>query len=127
VWERVVVVSWREALTANPAVGKALEQAENAHTSKNVGLGLEYLLQRHAAPLFNARRKTVHGTWQLVDLARSRSRGAVTAGDLKALWPPIQEAWDELTSVQPTGIAHMTTTGRVVFPSVMRAEIYGVE
>lgn len=127
VWERVVVVSWREVLTVSPAIRKAVEQADHAHTSRNVGLGLEYLLQRYTAPLFNARRKTAQGTWQLVDLARSRSKGAVTASHLQPLWPTIQKVWDELASVRPSSVAHVTATGRVVFPSVLRDQIYGPE
>jgi hypothetical protein len=48
--------------------------------------GLEHLLQRHNAPLFNARRKTTSGGWVQVDPTRSKSAGALIAPALQPIW-----------------------------------------
>lgn len=60
IWAKVVVVYWGRVLDARPDLSERADLAVKtltgtANSDAFVGLGLEYLLQRRAMPLFNRR------------------------------------------------------------------------
>lgn len=85
-WDRVVVVNWRLAPEADPAVTSLGEAT--------VGLALEHALQLRVQPLANSARRTTDGGWRPIDRARSRSRGAVAAPKIRDLETAVRQVWD---------------------------------
>lgn len=86
IWDRVVVLNWRQA----PEADEALTSLDES----TVGLALEHELQLRVEPLANASRRTTNGGWRTVDRASSRSRGALAAPRVRVLGAAVQRVWD---------------------------------
>lgn len=119
IWSRVVVVYWGRILTANHELVTTSEASR-----ADIGLGLEFLLQKQIQPLFNRRKKRRDGAWRDVSWNNSGSIGAKVAPSLMELFDEVMLAWKELSSAVPNDEAKIEqVTGRVVFPSRLFRQI----
>jgi len=124
VWDRIVVIPWKRALSTNPQASQALARISLQHDDRLIGLELEHLLHRHETPLFSLRRKTTQGGWRPVDPARSKSAGALIASSLQPIWGYIQSEWKTLATVSSPGVTYVGTGGWAVFPPVIRRQVF---
>jgi hypothetical protein len=132
IWERVVRVHWLELLeTLDPTLAGIFDQVnediESSVSMANVGLGLEYLLQQSTEPMFNARKKLRDGRWRSVSWQMSKSRGALIASRLSAVFERILIEWKQLELEPPASPGFVKRQfGSVVFPSLI-ADTIGQE
>ncbi|MFC0530816.1 hypothetical protein [Phytohabitans kaempferiae] len=92
IWHRVVVTTWPEL----PAAGEV-----GGLSPQEVGLGLEYGLQRRLGPIFNAERRTPDGGWRANTLERSNSRGARVHLLVGPLLDEVERLWKVAGSAVP--------------------------
>ncbi|MGN9914494.1 hypothetical protein ACTMTJ_43880 [Phytohabitans sp. LJ34] len=109
VWHRVVVTTWPE-LPAAADIGEM--------SPVDVGLGLEYGLQRRLRPLANAERRTSDGAWRRNDLDRSRSRGARAYDRVGPLVAAVERAWAVAGSADPGDMPPLPAS-RVILPGAL--------
>ena len=133
IWERVVVVYWKNVLEATPRLEKRLLgriqplfESQDDSPSRAIGLGLEYLIQQRTQPLFNGRKRKRDGNWRSVNWMSSASLGAHVAPYLAELFEPVWKEWSRLAEIPgPTeeGISATTEHGRVVFPQRLHRSV----
>jgi hypothetical protein len=97
----------------------AEEQAVGQRGLDTCGLALEHLLQIAYRPVLSGRRRGTAGDWRVRDLDFSRSRGAISSGQLPGLFQAVKHEWDALIRMRSPAVGQptrCTAAGRVVFP-----------
>ncbi|MFE3822837.1 hypothetical protein [Nocardia tengchongensis] len=98
IWSQVIVIAWPQLPEAAGPI--------DLYGLEKVSLGLEYRLQAWLHPLANASRRTPDGKWRAVDWTKSRSRGAVTGGQIDDLFAAVQKIWKDPSNSTVCRVVH---------------------
>jgi hypothetical protein len=133
IWARVVHVNWQHMLEDKGLLDEIVQVLTTSYgiptatVLTDLGLGLEFLLQRAQMPLFNSNKKTRAGQWRAVSYANGTSRGARIAPFLNSAFQHVLECWNELVSLESMGMSQVVREfGSVVYPAVLRSQTVDV-